>query len=228
MSQIIADFTGEPLPNEVEVSVAAAEQGLLDSDGMSGEAIATVLTEQGVPSELVHDQSWEDVAGYLAEGRSVVMLVDSGDYWPGYQESRTDGVDHAVRIVAIDTERGVAILSDPGHPDGQQLEVPLDVLDEAWSSPGYSEDGTRQDRQLIVSESPDPTPDTTGDPYAADSGEQPEGAAVAAGGDPFAAPDHASAPENGAVETLLFDNPEGWVIVPVELAASRIFPALDS
>ncbi|UDY35000.1 BtrH N-terminal domain-containing protein [Dermatobacter hominis] len=234
-TQIIEDFTGAALPNEVDVSVYAAELGLLSDDGMTIDGLAQVLTDLGVPSETLHDQTWDDLAGYLDEGRSVVMAVDSGDYWPGYADE-TDGVDHAVRIVAIDTERCVAVLSDSGHPDGHQLEVPLDALDEAWSSPSVDESGeTVSDRTLVVSDQPDPTVDgDVADPYGEPMDQEvPDVAQVGAGStadagvDPFAASADAD-DDGGSPFGDAFSNPLGWVIVPVVLAASRIFSAVAS
>ncbi len=257
ITQIIEDFTGAELPNEIDVSVYAASQGLLDDGGMQVDAVSQVLTELGVPSTTLHGQDWDDLAGYLAEGRSVVMAVDSGDYWPDSDDG-VDAADHAVRIVAIDVDRGVAILSDSGTPDGHQLEVPLDTLDEAWTvEAGTDANGEAvYDRSLVVSDVVDPT-DSTGstdpatDPYAdpgiddADTGES--GGTEPAPADPFAESpqqqspiqigaesgdvmgdlDRAGSGDDGVVERL-FSNPAGWVLVPVTLAASRIFGSLAS
>ena len=231
-TQIIEDFTGADLPDEFDVASYAAERGLLDEEGMTIDGLAEVLTDLGGPSQTLHDQTWEDLAGYLDEGRSVVMAVDAGDYWPGFADE-SDGVDHAVRIVAIDTERCIAILSDSGHPDGHQLEVPLDALDEAWSSPSVDETGqVVSDRTLVVSEQPDPTVGDAADPFGAPVDDAiPDVAQVGTeppvlDEDPFAVSATAGADDEGSPFGDTFSNPLGWVIVPVVLAASRIFSAV--
>ncbi len=231
-TQIIEDFTGVDLPDEFDVASYAAERGLLDEEGMTIDGLTEVLTDLGVPSQTLHDQTWEDLAGYLDEGRSVVMAVDAGDYWPGFTDE-SDGVDHAVRIVAIDTERCIAILSDSGHPDGYQLEVPLDALDEAWSSPSVDESGQLvSDRTLVVSDQPDPTMGDAADPYGTPVDEVvPDVAQVATepsvfDEDPFAVSASADADDEGSPFGDTFSNPLGWVMVPVVLAASRIFSAV--
>ena len=249
VTQIIEDFTGMELPNEIDVSVYAASQGLLDGEGMSVDAVSQVLTDLGVPAETLHGQDWDDLAGYLAEGRSVVMAVDSGDYWPDTDDG-LEVADHAVRIVAIDTERGVAILSDSGKADGHQLEVPLEVMDDAWTvEAGVDENGeVLYDRSLVVSDAVDPTADATSDPYAEpvideDQGDSmpdiaedpfaespvqsPTQSPVGTALDGVAGLDLAGTEDEGFVEKV-FSNPLGWVIVPVTLAAARIFGSLGS
>ena len=256
-TQIIEDFLDVQAPNEMEVSVWAAEHDLLTTGGgMAPEDLATVLTEFGVPSTVVHDQGWDDIAGYLAEGRSVVMTVDSGDYWGQddageAEDSDTDFVDHAVRIVAIDTERRVAVLSDSGTPDGRQLEVPLEAMEEAWNDVTATDESGQaiRDRMLIVSDESDPSPGAVGEGPAAWTSESApaQGETGAPGEDALASIRDLTDPSDsvGAVELDLsessdefdlgdsesggnwFANPAGWVIVPVVLAASRIYSALS-
>jgi hypothetical protein len=240
-TQIIEDFTGVELGDESVVASYAAEQGWLADEGMDPYHLADLLTDFGVPSTVHADQTWEDIAAYLEDGRSVVMTVDAYDYWEGAgaddeaEDSDTDGVNHAVRVVAIDIERGVAVLSDTGTPDGQQLEVPLEAMEEAWDDvTGYDEVGNPiRDHLLVVSE----TPDTT-DAAPTDAGDVdtigPDGAATTGGGtgtDAVAA----SAGADGAADldtsspspvARLFSNPHGWVLVPVAVAVTRIVGAV--
>ncbi len=137
-TQIIEDFTGVDLGGEAVVAAYAADQGWLGQDGMDSYRLADLLTRFGVPATVQTDQTWQDIVGYLAEGRSVVMTVDAYDYWEGAgggdeaEDSAADGINHFVRVVAVDVERGVAVLSDSSTPDGRQLEVPLAALEEAW------------------------------------------------------------------------------------------------
>ena len=52
-----------------------------------------------------------------------------------------------VVVAGIDTERGVVLLSDPGSPDGNLEEVPIDVFMDAWAD---------SDNSMIVAEGPAP------------------------------------------------------------------------
>ena len=73
------------------------------------------------------------------------------------EDSTADTVDHFVRVIGIDTVRGVVILADPGQETGRNLEVPLDQLQEAWDDVTHGDGSRRQ--MLVVSDSADPTPD---------------------------------------------------------------------
>lgn len=249
-TQIIEDFVDVDTPDETEVATWAAENGILSEDGMAPDALATVLTEFGVPSSVQYNQDWDDLAGYLAEGRSVVMMVDSGDYWGiddgEVEDSDADGVDHAVRVVAIDTNRGVVVLSDSGTPDGQQLEVPIEAMEEAWDDvTGTDERGEpMRERLLVVSEESDQSENSASGPQPAPSDGpvdvQLDGPADDP--DPLAPIRHLTDPEDvpdssdlisasgnldlGSEGSGWFSNPAGWVIVPVVFAASRVFSAL--
>ena len=57
-----------------------------------------------------------------------------------------------VVVAGIDTERGVVLLSDPGSPDGNLEEVPIDVFLDAWAD---------SDNTMIVAEDPAPQDATT-------------------------------------------------------------------
>jgi hypothetical protein len=228
-TQIVEDFTGVDYPNEDALAAYANQMGWLSDTGMQPQHLADLLTAHGVPSSVVPNQNWENLAGYLQEGRSVVMFVDGFDYWPGGdgqdqpENTGTDVVNHFARIVAIDTERGVAILADPGTPNGYQLEVPLGTLEEAWNDvTSYDAYGNpTSDRMLVVSNYGDPTP------VSAAAGVGSEGQTEQ---DPMA--DIRDLTERTATAEVqepnwrLFSNPHGWVIVPITLAATRILAAV--
>src|SRR5690606_25334687 len=44
---------------------------------------------------------------------------------------------HFIRVIDIDEENDVAIVSDSGSPDGEGLRIPLDDLDRAWGESGH-------------------------------------------------------------------------------------------
>jgi hypothetical protein len=70
--------------------------------------------------------------------------VNSSDIW-GLEGPR--GLDHALVIREIDLGQGVAVLSDPGNPEGNGWTVPLEVLENAWAE---------GDNTMIIAEQPAP------------------------------------------------------------------------
>lgn len=52
------------------------------------------------------------------------------------------------------------VLSDPGHPEGDMMEVPLEVLDDAWADSGYT---------AVVCDQPPGQGAATVDPVVADT-----------------------------------------------------------
>lgn len=249
-TQIIEDFTGVDYPDENVLAQYAANNKWLTEQGMQAPYLAQLLTDFGVPSTLETNQDWNDVAQYLREGRSVVMFVDGYDYWgdpEGKDEtenSAKDTVNHFVRIVAIDVERGVAVLSDSGSPNGQQLEVPLDAMEEAWNDVTGTDPATGQPirgHQLIVSTGADPTGSAAdSDVGTAPADTAPADTAPTRGVADLLAPLRAAEPglmgdilgsselpdfkPDGFVGAL-FRNPHGFAVVPLTLAATRIFMA---
>ena len=64
-------------------------------------------------------------------------MVDSGELWtPSDEVVEDDTADHVLVVAGIDTDRGVVTLSDPGNPNGNGLEVPIDQFEGAWADSG--------------------------------------------------------------------------------------------
>jgi hypothetical protein len=181
-TQIISDFTGNVQLDETAAWEYAASKNWLvdedgdgDYDGMYPKDIAQLLTDHGVPSTLETGQDVDDLVRYLSEGKAVVLSLDNENL-PGMQEldglegngllavnpNQQDDSNHVVRLIGIDTERGIAYLSDPGRPDGKNLAVPLEMLKEAWNDSG---------NLAIVSVAGDPTPDAAATPANPQPGE---------------------------------------------------------
>jgi hypothetical protein len=135
VTQILEDFTGQQFDNEYAVANDALSMGWLSDQGMPLGSLDDLLTRWGVPSHVEQGgtdplTAFQTVDQYIAEGRSVVLFVDASEYWAG--DTNRDAY-HFVRILDVDFDRGVAVLSDSGTPDGQNLEVPLSTLNDAWT-----------------------------------------------------------------------------------------------
>ena len=204
------------------------------------------------------NQDWEDIVGYLEEGRSVVMFVDSSDYWPNgvdeVENSDQDTVNHFTRIVGINLDTQTAILSDSAGAEGQMYEVPIPTLEEAWNDVTATNlaDGTPiRDHELVVSDTVDPTQgevDPTGEvvddtdrDLAAGVGIEPPDVQIGDGDRPVAGlveepalltepTDAQDGIVDAAVDTVtdFFSNPAGFVVFPVIFAASRVAAAAAS
>ena len=66
-----------------------------------------------------------------------MLAVDSGEIWYG-EDVEDDAADHAVVVTGVDEERGVVIVSDPGDPEGNAKEYPIEQFEDAWADSGYA------------------------------------------------------------------------------------------
>jgi hypothetical protein len=135
VAQIYEAYTGEDVTDLDFVSLVNESGGwVVGPDGAPGlmpESAVQLLDTVGIPAELVYS----DVSGLveaLDAGQAVMVAVDSGEYWTG-ESVEDDAPDHAVVVTGIDVESGIVYLSDTGTPDGNMLEVPLDVFEDAWA-----------------------------------------------------------------------------------------------
>jgi hypothetical protein len=172
ITQIVSEYTGVTYPDETAFVDWANSEHLfvVGPDGVPGVPFADgvkLLEKAGVPATLeVGDLN--SLAEDLAEGRGVVLFIDSGEVWKG-ETTEDNAPDHAVVVTGIDSSRGTVILSDPGSPTGDQEEVPIETFMDAWADSQYS---------MIVCDQPAPalagTPDG-GDPAVAGALANPTG-----------------------------------------------------
>ncbi|BFU45009.1 hypothetical protein [Krasilnikovia sp. MM14-A1004] len=139
IAQIVSEYTGVDHTDESWFVARANALGLFTTgpDGSPSMGVAgaqELLEDAGVPAGIEVGIGVETLQEYLAEGRRVMLAVDSDEIWYGREDE--NAADHAVVLTGIDTARGVAILSDPGTPDGNMEEVPLSVLADAWADSG--------------------------------------------------------------------------------------------
>ncbi|WP_249353507.1 C39 family peptidase [Rhodococcus sp. Q] len=148
VSQIVSQYTGIDITGPQKLVDRALELGLMTdpSEGMTLPNIEALLEDQGVPCT-VTDSSLDDLRGKLDDGYGVIAMVDSGEIWQPEQEAgEDDTADHVLVVAGIDDNRGVVILSDPGTPGGNQLEVPIAQFEAAWADSG---------NQMLVTDAPD-------------------------------------------------------------------------
>ncbi|QTJ70449.1 C39 family peptidase (plasmid) [Rhodococcus sp. ZPP] len=165
-AQVIAQYTGVVIDDPQELVDRALELGLMqDGDparGMTLPNLEILLEDQGVPCT-VQDSSIDDLKTKLQDAYGVIAMVDSGEIWhPDREVGEDDTADHFLIVAGIDEARGVVILSDPGAPNGNQLEVPIDQFEDAWADSG---------QRILVADTSDPDladhPDPARAPVAA-------------------------------------------------------------
>jgi len=166
IAQIVSEYTGTNYPDETAFVQVANEIGVwqVGPDGVPGltvEGAAAVLEASGVPAAIVTGGGLPMLADYLDSGHGIMVAIDSGEVWEG-EATEDNAPDHMVVVAGIDVDRGVVLLSDPGSPDGNLEEVPIEVFMDAWAD---------SDNTMIVAEEPAPETDdaaggTTADPDA--------------------------------------------------------------
>jgi hypothetical protein len=143
-AMIYNEATGQSLP-ESEFIAVAQNAGLLRWEGdhwsgMTAQEGAQFLNLLGVHAEVAQGATIQDLDKWVdVEGRSVILAVDSDEVWNKADDDldpNDGGADHALRLVEVDTERGVAVLEDPGNPDGRGYELSLDMLADAMDDSG--------------------------------------------------------------------------------------------
>ncbi len=151
VGQLVAEYTGANITDPQHLVDRAVELGLLSAEdpaaGMTLPDIERLLEDQGVPAT-ISSGSLDDLRARLGDGHAVIAMVDSGEIWqPSREGAEDNNPDHVLVVAGIDDDRGVVILSDPGVPNGSQLEVPIEQFEQAWADSG---------NQMLVADHPDP------------------------------------------------------------------------
>lgn len=138
IAEIVSEYTGIDYTDESAFVELANSHHLFGTrpDGGVGISFGSgvqLLEQAGVPVTLGYGDI-DALAEDLAEGRGVIVCIDSGEVWdPSSETVEDDTADHAVVVTGIDTERGIVYLSDPGSPDGNMEQVPLAAFADAWA-----------------------------------------------------------------------------------------------
>ena len=170
-AQLVSEYTGLDITDPQQLMDRALALGLMangdPSQGMTLPNLEVLLEDQGVPCH-IENSSLDDLKAKLEDGYGVIAMVDSGEIWtPGEEIGEDDQPDHFLVVAGIDEARGVVILSDPGSPAGNQLEVPIAQFEGAWQDSGC---------QMLTADEVDPDlapRDTPADPTAMALDQQP-------------------------------------------------------
>ncbi|MCM2371875.1 cysteine peptidase family C39 domain-containing protein [Aporhodopirellula aestuarii] len=124
--------------SEADLVYEATSAGFLTNSGTRMDDLGRLLEGHGVAT---HESIGVDnLLNDLAHGRKVIVAVDGGELWgtDSVLEDRFQGQtpDHAVVINGLDMSdpsNPIAVINDPGHPEGAGMRVPLDRFIDAWN-----------------------------------------------------------------------------------------------
>lgn len=143
LTQVIEAQTGLPIHSYNLVEQEASQLGLPHTNLTLPEA-QRLLQGFEIPAHIDYAANPQtalgELTGYLQQGRSIMLAVNASPIWYGTQDSpdNPDGhADHALIISAINPDTGTVTLSDPGTPNGNQEQVPLNTFMQAWSASYY-------------------------------------------------------------------------------------------
>ena len=154
VTQVVAQFTGHPIPSEDQVLAEMKQlgiQGDMTTQGMPFEDAVKLLGGFGIPSHMEEHATIGQLENYLDHGRSIIVSVNADPIWNQGHDDPNHQLGHAVLITAIDETTGTVTLSDTGNPDGNEEQVPLSVFEHAWDEHGG---------RMVVTD--DPTPQHPG------------------------------------------------------------------
>jgi LysM repeat protein len=145
VTQVLSEAVGHPVPEQevIDRMIQLHMTLFTATDGVDFHDAEALLRSFGIPSHTEEHVSLSTLAGYLDEGRSVVLGLDPDPIW--YHGKPDAGEGHAVMITSIDETNGTVTLSDTGTPDGNMETVPLNVFMHAWGEKG---------NELVVTDHP--------------------------------------------------------------------------
>lgn len=110
------------------------DNGWTNEGGTDIENIGKLLESHGVSCTQVTGANEYRLFSELAQGKQVIVGVDSGELWHGEQEDGNAEADHAITVVGIDTsdrDNPCVIVSDSAHGHIAKP-YPLDEFMDAW------------------------------------------------------------------------------------------------
>ncbi|GEM_PF-5930081 len=120
--------------SETQLAVEATQNGWLSTDGTQPADVGKLLELHGIPCH--QGFGMDGIVRELAQGHKVIVGVDSSELWDsgGGPDWMGPNPDHAVVLQGLrQHEDGswTVVVNDPGHPDGEGKEYPLDHFTKA-------------------------------------------------------------------------------------------------
>jgi hypothetical protein len=169
-TSIINQFKEGGIALEDATYISAANGWYEPGAGTMPHEIGNLMDIHGVPNHTVMNASMDQLITELQNGNGVIVGVNSSELVEGdllndikqfFNESfgldteNLNPADHAVVITGIDISdpgNPMAILNDPGSPNGAAVRYPLDQFVDAWENSGF--DYTATDIPIPNQQSP--------------------------------------------------------------------------
>jgi hypothetical protein len=135
---VIEEFTDHEVDMEAFADYAESKGWFDERYGTPLNHMNKMLNYYGVENELSYNNDMDDIQECLEQGGRIIVALDADEMW--YAENDDiyvpgDGVNHAVEVIGLDLsdpDNPVVILNDSGTPNGQGVEIPLEVFMDAW------------------------------------------------------------------------------------------------
>jgi hypothetical protein len=144
---ILDDLTGHHFSEDALRQEAIAHGWYTPGGGTPLDDVGKLLEAHGVHVDHQYGGTLQELADKLQQGQDVIVGVNGEDIWnasghgdvplTNYPGIPGQNADHAVEVIGIDDSdpaHPLVILNDPGTPDGQGLEVPAAVFEQAWAT----------------------------------------------------------------------------------------------
>jgi len=139
---IIEEFTGQHV-SEAQLTYEATVNGWLSDHGMSPSDAGNLLELHGIDCHSNTGASVEDLMAELAQGRKVIVGVDSGELWHKdfpLEDFFHQSADHAIWVTGVDMSDSAhpkVIVNDSGDPTGAGKSYDLQTFANAWQDSGF-------------------------------------------------------------------------------------------
>jgi len=144
---ILDDLTGHHFSEDVLRQEAIAHGWYTPGGGTPLDDVGKLLEANGVHVDREYGGTLQELSDKLQHGQDVIVGVNGEDIWNSgshgdvpltdYPGIPGQSADHAVEVIGIDDSdpaHPLVVLNDPGTPDGQGLEVPAPVFEQAWET----------------------------------------------------------------------------------------------
>lgn len=139
---IIEEFTGQSV-SEAQLVYEATVNGWLTDGGMSPHDVGHLLELHGIACHARTGASIEELMAELAQGRKVIVGIDSGEIWRNdspLQDFFHQSADHAIWVTGVDVSDPAhpkVIVNDSGDSAGAGKAYDLALFRDAWQDSGF-------------------------------------------------------------------------------------------
>ncbi len=135
---VIESFINVDLDEDQLIDMAIKKGYYLPGGGTLPYDVGNIIEDFGIPVERSEGNSFEDLAEKLRNNQKIIVSLDANEIWNNSESEQLNDLffmpeaNHAVEVIGYNDDNQTIILNDPGHPNGQGLEVALSDFSQAW------------------------------------------------------------------------------------------------